>query len=81
MALQSPQDGTDYSYAVSGHSVDRVGDYPVAFTIGLSTDNMADPAALAIVQQMVDLLAASALFVVDTAQRTHTRVEAISPTA
>jgi hypothetical protein len=81
MALQSPQDGTDYSYAIVGHSVARVGDYPMGFTIGLSTDNMADPAALAIVQQLVDLLAASATFVVDTAQRTHTRVEAISPTA
>lgn len=81
MALQSPEDGTDYAYTVAGHSVDRVGDYPVAFAITLSTDNMADPAVLAIVQQMVDLLAASSTFLVDSAQRTHTRVEAISPTA
>lgn len=80
MTLEAPQDTPDFAFEIIGHSVENVGDYTVEYQMTMQTDNNGSPAALAIVQKMVDLLAASPDFVLSSALRRHTRTEPISPT-
>jgi hypothetical protein len=81
MALGTAQDASDYEFLITGRSVDMVGDYHMQFAMTLTTDDTSSPDVVPIVQQMVDLLAGSTHFTVSSAQRQHTRTEAITPTA
>lgn len=85
MPLQAATDATDYTFTITGNSTTLVGSsgdqYPVTFTMNLTTDNPGSPDAVTIVQSMVDVLNAAPGWANVTATRTHTRTEAITPDA
>lgn len=81
MALGEAQGPSQTKWTISADSVDRVAEYPVTFTVTVSTDNLDDPAVTTVVQKFVDLLASSPQFVLRTAARTSLYAEPMTPTA
>ncbi|MFI7014379.1 hypothetical protein [Streptomyces sp. NPDC050164] len=61
-------------------SVETVADYPVTFSVTATTDNPDAPGVAAIVQQFVDLLAASPRFRLLSATRSYSYSESMTPT-
>lgn len=81
MPLGQPAGPSQSKWTISADSVDRVAEYPVTFTTTVTTDNIDDPGVPAVVQQFVDLIAASPEFVLRSAARTSTYAESMTPTA
>lgn len=81
MPLGTPQGPAQAQWKISADSVARVGEYPVTFNVTVTTDNLDAPGVTEIVQQFVDLLAASPALVLRSAVRTSTYGESMTPTA
>lgn len=80
MPLGTPEGPTQSQWQVTANSVDRVGDYPVAFNVTATTDNPDAAGVPAIVQKFVDLLASSPDFRLASAARTYSYSESMTPT-
>lgn len=81
MPLGTPEGPTASQWKVTANSVDSAGDYPVAFNVTATTDNPDAPGVPGIVQQFVDMIAASPHFRLMSAGRTYSYSEPITPTA
>lgn len=80
MPLGTPEGPTASTWKVTASSVDTVADYPVTFTVTATTDNPDAPGVADIVQQFVDLIASSADFRLNSASRSYSYAEPITPT-
>jgi len=80
MPLGTPEGPTASTWKVTVNSVDSAGDYPVTFTAVATTDNPDAPGVADIVQQFVDMVAASPKFRLMSASRSYSYAEPITPT-
>lgn len=80
MPLGTPVGPTASQWTVRAVSNMPLGDYGVTFNVTATADNPDDPGMEAIVQAFVDLIASSPDFRLNTASRTYSYQEPITPT-
>lgn len=81
MPFGTPVGPTASQWAIRAISNGTIGDYNVTFNVTATTDNPDDPGVAPIVQAFIDLIANSADFRVNSATRTYSYQEPITPTA
>lgn len=81
MPLGTPVGPSQSQWKISADSVERVAEYPVTFSVTVSTDNIDAVGVPDVVQKFVDLIASSPAFVLRSAARTTVYAESMTPTA
>lgn len=78
MSYGSPVGPADPRYVLAFRSVTLAGDYPVTFQVGVSTENMSDPAVADLVQQFVDVVHGSDEFNLTFGSRSTSYTESLT---
>ncbi|KUN92027.1 hypothetical protein [Streptomyces caeruleatus] len=80
MPLGTPEGPTASQWKVTAQSLTTIGEYGVTFNVTATTDNPDDPGMADIVQAFVDLIASSPDFRLNSASRSYSYSEPITPT-